>query len=304
MKKFLCICALVFCWNGFFSAPGAFADSHHKESPSFSVVDLRANFHFLQGKGGNILLSTGPEGSLIIDNDYTEMYPALAAALKPFGGTDKVRYVIDTHWHTDHTGNNVPLGGHALIISHDNVRKRLASPQDVKLLHLHAEALPKEGLPEITYSRSLRVHFNDHEFILTHFAHSHTDGDTVIRIPGANIIHTGDLFFNNMFPFIDLETGGNALNYLKSVEEILAQSTDDSIIIPGHGALASKADLARFAEMLRGTFDEVRALKAQGLSQELAQQHGLSEKWEKWGQGFIKEPVWIGIVYKSLSATS
>ncbi|MCB0346416.1 MAG: MBL fold metallo-hydrolase, partial [Bdellovibrionales bacterium] len=255
---------------------------------------------FLQGKGGNLLASKGQDGLLLIDNDYTEMSEALKKALAGLGGEENVKYVINTHWHSDHTGNNVMLGKRAHIVAHDNVRARLASPQEFKFFGKTTEAMEDVGLPKLTYSKRMKIYFNGHEIELLHFPDSHTDGDTAVFFRDANLVHTGDLFFNGTFPFVDLEHGGNVLKLTESVAALSAQLDERSIIIPGHGALADNEDLSAFYQMLVETTAEVRELKRSGLTKEQAQEKGISKKWKSWGNGFINTPTWIGLVYGSL----
>lgn len=274
------------------------AEGHHAESKSFKVTEIKAGFYFLQGKGGNILVSKGSDGLLVVDSDYADMSPALEHALEGIGG--KLKYLVNTHWHGDHTQGNQTLGHHADIIAHENVRKRLNSRQEVKLFNMVSEPYPEQALPNVTFDSSLTLHMNDDTIKALHLPNGHTDGDSIILFENANVVHMGDHFFNGFFPFVDLDSGGNVRNMAKNIAMILEQVDDDTIIVPGHGPLANKEDLNQFRKMLLGTSKEVEAMKQSGLNMGQAQAKGLSEQWQPWTKGFLNEAVWIGIVYKSL----
>lgn len=264
---------------------------------SFKISEIQTGFHFLQGKGGNILLSEGDDGLLIVDADYQDMSPALEATLNTF--KQDLKYVINTHWHGDHTQGNKSLGHHATIVAHDNVYERLSTRQEVKIFNMVSEPYPKHALPEITYTERLTLRFNGHAIRLIHLPFGHTDGDTVVFFEEANIIHLGDHFFNGFFPFVDVAAGGNVRGMASNITKLLETIKDDTVIVPGHGPIANKPDLITFRDMLLGTADEVEAMmKTKSLAE--IQQQGLSEKWKPWTKGFLAEPKWIGIVYDSL----
>ncbi len=275
--------------------------AHDSVSSTFVSTQVKPGIHFLQGKGGNVLLSTGKDGLLLIDNDYKEMSSALSDALGKFGGKEKLKVVINTHWHGDHTGNNVMLGDTAQIISHDNVRVRLSSAQEVKLFEMKTEPMDEAGLPDLTYSKRMTLYFNAHDLEIAHFPKSHTDGDSIIFFNDLNLVHMGDIFFNEMYPFIDIENGGNLTHYTESVAAVLKRIDEETVVVPGHGKLSNKAELKSFHEMLLGTTAEVQKMIAEGLSKEKAQKKGLSSKWEAWGKGFLSESIWIGIVFDSVA---
>jgi cyclase len=274
--------------------------AHHEDSPKFNVTSVADNLLMLQGKGGNLALLTGAQGLVLIDNDYQDMSTALETALASYGGAEKLTYIINTHWHGDHTGGNLALGQYASIVAHDNVRERLLSAQEVKLFKMKSDPYPEIAVPSITYEKAMALHINDEEVELVHFAGGHTDGDSVVFFKSANVVHTGDHFFNGFFPFVDVDSGGNVLVMAENVKSLLGMIDDDTKIIPGHGPLANKADLMAFVKMLEGTAAEVMTLKDNGLSLEEIQQQGLSDKWQSWTDGFLTTDVWISIVYSSL----
>ena len=253
---------------------------HHEASPSFKQHAVRGPIQVLQGKGGNIGVLKAADGILLIDNDYPDMNKALKKALKPLGGVESVSFVINTHWHGDHTGGNA------------NVRERLSRPQEVKLFNMKSSAYAEVALPEITYSQTLNLHFGGEELELVHYPSGHTDGDTVVYFKNSNVVHTGDHFFNGFFPFVDVDSGGSVLNMAANVGQILDRIDKDTVIIPGHGPIADKEDLKAFQTMLM----------MEGKDLEAIQEHGLSDIWQSWTKGFLDEKTWISIVYASLKA--
>ncbi|MCK9504489.1 MAG: MBL fold metallo-hydrolase [Porticoccaceae bacterium] len=271
------------------------------ENPSFSRSVVTGSIEMLSGKGGNIGVLKGEDGLLLIDDDYADMTPALETALQELGGVESVIYLINTHWHGDHTGGNELLGSHALIVAHDNVRKRLTTEQEVKLFNMKTQPYPEKALPEITYSQVITLHFGGEEVEIVHYPSGHTDGDSVVFFKNSNVVHMGDHFFNGIFPFVDVDNGGNVENMANNVKAILAQIDGDTKVIPGHGALGDKKDLQAFYDMLVGTTAEVKAMMAEGLDLAAIQERGLSEQWQPWTKGFLSTEVWIGIIHASLS---
>jgi cyclase len=268
-----------------------------------SKVEIKAthvagNIHMLEGSGGNIGVSVGADGILIVDDQFAPLADKIRVALKKLG-EGKLKYVLNTHWHGDHTGGNKEFGPEAPIIAHDNVRKRLAG--ELKAEGRETPASPKEALPVITFDQSLSVHFNGEEIRVLHYPHGHTDGDSVIFFTRSNVVHMGDDFFNGMFPFIDLASGGDVEGYARNVESVIAKIPADAKIIPGHGPLASVTDLKNFHRMLVETTGIVRERMKAGKSLDQIKAEGLPEKWNSWGTGFIKTPVWIQTLYQGLS---
>lgn len=295
MKRFLlCILSVVFCLQ----AVGTQAQQ------DLSKVEIKAthvagNVHMLEGSGGNIGVSVGADGILIVDDQFAPLADKIRAALKKLG-EGKLRYVLNTHWHGDHTGGNKEFGPEAPIIAHDNVRKRLTG--ELKATGRETPPSPKEALPVITFDQSLSVHFNGEEIRVLHYPHGHTDGDSIIFFTRSNVVHMGDDFFNGMFPFIDLASGGDVEGYARNVESVIAKIPADAKIIPGHGPLAGLNDLKNFHQMLVETIGIVRERMKAGKSLDQIKAEGLPEKWNSWGTGFIKTPVWIQTIYQGLSS--
>lgn len=262
----------------------------------FSKVEIKTipvakNIYMLEGAGGNIGVSVGPDGLLIVDDQFAPLAEKIDAALKKLD-PGALRFVLNTHWHGDHTGGNAYFGSrHADIVAHANVRRRLAGKSGAK----------KEELPVITFDQSASVHFNGEEIKLLHHGPGHTDGDSIIHFTGANVVHMGDQFFNGRFPYVDLGSGGDVAGYIRTVEAVLARIPPDAKIIPGHGPLATVDDLKRFHEMLLETTGVVKKAIAEGKSLGDVKAAGLPEKWKDWGTGFINTSRWLEISYNSLS---
>lgn len=277
------------------------ADNHHSKSPVFKSTQLTDSIYMLQGKGGNLGLIKGKDGLLLIDADYKVMSGALKTELAKHGGVEKLNYLINTHWHGDHTQGNDALGHHAKIIAHDNVRKRLTTTQEIKLFQMVSKPYPEHALPSLTYATRMSMHINGEELKVVHFPGGHTDGDSVVFFKNANVVHMGDHFFSGFFPFVDIDHGGNVLTMAKNVKTILGMVDDKTKIIPGHGPLSTKADLQAFHDMLVETSAEVKTMKDKGMSLTEIQTKGLSKKWAPWAaKSFFPAKVWIGIVHSSL----
>ena len=262
--------------------PTAFAQRDFSKV-EIKIIPVARNIYMLEGSGGNIGVSTGSDGNLFVDDQFAPLAEKIDAALQKLN-PGKLKFVLNTHHHGDHTGGNAILGAkEAIIIAHSNVRKRLSSEANAK----------KEGLPVITFDRSASVHFNGEEIKLLHHGPGHTDGDSIIHFTGANVVHMGDQFFNGGFPFIDLNSGGSVEGYLKTVALVLEKIPADARIIPGHGKLATVEDLKNFHAMLVETTGIVKQGIADGKSLADLKAAGLPEKFRDFGTGFIKTDRWI-----------
>ncbi|WP_202941865.1 MBL fold metallo-hydrolase [Alteromonas macleodii] len=264
------------------SAQDRFADVEVK------ATAIKGSVHMLTGAGGNIGVSAGEDGVLIIDDQFAPLAEKIAAQLGELG-SDKPKYVINTHYHGDHTGSNAFFHSHkgATILAHENVRVRLANDEKVK----------PEALPTITYEDGIKIYFNGETLHVMHLAVGHTDGDSVVWFEQPNVMHTGDLFFNGRFPYIDQGAGGNVEGYMDSVKQLLAKIDDETVIIPGHGDISNKQEYSAFLAMISETFSYVKALKQDGKTLDEVKAMGLDDKWADWSWNFINEEKWITTLY-------
>ncbi|MEC9127901.1 MAG: MBL fold metallo-hydrolase [Pseudomonadota bacterium] len=249
---------------------------------------IKGSVHMLTGAGGNIGVSAGEDGVLIIDDQFAPLAEKIAAQLGELG-SDKPKYVINTHYHGDHTGSNAFFHSHkgATILAHENVRVRLANDEKIK----------PEALPTITYEDGIKIYFNGETLHVMHLAVGHTDGDSVVWFEQPNVMHTGDLFFNGRFPYIDQGAGGNVEGYMDSVKQLLAKIDDETVIIPGHGDISNKQEYSAFLAMISETFSYVKALKQDGKTLDEVKAMGLDDKWADWSWNFINDEKWITTLY-------
>jgi cyclase len=257
------------------------------------AVHAAKNVYMLEGSGGNIGVSVGPDGLLIVDDQFAPLAPRIEAALKELN-PGPVKFVLNTHFHGDHTGGNAYFGQHAPIIAHEHVRDRM----------LQAAGTNTAALPVITFDDSLHLHFNGEEIRVIHVAAGHTDGDSIIHFMGANVVHLGDQFFSGRFPFIDLNAGGSIKGYLRNVADALETIPEDAMLIPGHGPLSTKKELREFHGMLVATTGIVEKAIADGKTLEQVQAEGLPEKWKSWDWPSISTAQWLEILYRGLSKPS
>jgi len=266
------------------SAQGRFANVKIESS------HVAGSVHMLVGAGGNIGVSVGDDGMAIVDTQFAPLAGKIEKALQGLG-KGGLRYVLNTHWHGDHTGGNAHFGKAADVIAQANVRKRLADAQK-----------PSASLPVFTFETDASLHFNGEEIKLTHLGPGHTDGDSVIWFTKSKVVHMGDHFFVDRFPYIDLGSGGSVAGYLTNIETLVSSIPDDYKIIPGHGPLADKRDLERFHAMLKETIGIVRKGIGEGKTVNQLKAAGMPEKYQSWGSGFINTDRWIDIVYGGLAS--
>jgi cyclase len=286
------VCALTALWISTASAQQDFSNVEIK------ATKVAEHIHMLTGRGGNLGVSIGEDGVLLVDDQYAPLADRILAAISKLGG-EKPRFILNTHWHGDHTGGNEFFGESGTIIAHTNVYERLATPQ--VLFGRKIDALPPAALPVITFDESLSVHFNGEELRVIHFSHGHTDGDCVVFFIKSNVVHMGDLMFMGMFPFVDLDHGGDVLGLIRSVESVIDQVKPGIKVIPGHGPLSDYAGLASYHQMLVDTTQVVRSAIQAGMSAEEIKKLPAPTKWKSWGNGFIKTDRWMETIYKSLT---
>ncbi len=291
MKRgFSAVGVLIFCLGFYLQA--------QQNPPKFTLVPVAGPVDMLQGSGGNIGLVADPAGMLMIDAMFERVAGEIREAIKSLPGGDRVRVLVNTHGHSDHTDGNKAFGPSAVIIAHENVRSLLAADQT--LMGGQTKALPAFALPGITFSDKLMVYAGGQAIRLVHFPHAHTDGDTVVFLDGLKVVHMGDMFINGMFPFLDVANGGDIDGWVRQLDLILGTLPADAKIIPGHGPLAGVAELKAFRAMLADSADLVRKQMQAGKTLEEIKAAGVPDNLAAWAQGFLKAPQWLELVYRSL----
>jgi len=283
-------------------AGAALAQQRDLSKVEIKVTPVAGKVYMLEGAGGNIGASVGEDGILLVDDQFEELAPKIRAALAGIAPGGKLKFVINTHWHGDHTGGNRVFGLEAPIIAQTNVRRRLATEQSARGQKVPPS--PKQALPVLTYDQAVSVHWNGEEIKVIHFPHGHTDGDSVVFFTGSHVVHMGDDLFAGRFPFVDLGTGGSVQGLIDDVTKVLEMMQTmpaDVKVIPGHGPLSGRADLERFRAMLVATNDIVRRRMQAGESLEQMQAAGLPAEFAPWGSGFIDAKAWIMTLHDSLA---
>ena len=270
------------------------------------VTKVSGNIYMLEGAGGNIAASIGEDGIVIVDDQYAPLAEKIQAALKNLGITDKpVRFVINTHYHGDHTGGNEPFANTgSTVIAQDNVRKRLESGGTAGnggSIKMDVKPASKATLPIITFEHDVTVHLNGEDIRALHFPAGHTDGDSIIFFPKNNVVHMGDDFVRYGFPFIDVASGGSVQGMIDAMEKASAQLPPDVKVIPGHGALSNLDDVRAFVKMLKETSAVVQKALDQHKTLEQMKQEKILAPWEKFSGGFINSDAFIETLYNSLT---
>jgi len=269
---------------------------------TISAQALAEGAWMLTGVGGNMGLLVGDDGALLIDNQFGGLSDKILAIIAT--KTDHpLRWILNTHWHADHTGGNANLAdAGAVIVAHENVRERLSVDQYMETFHRTVPASPAKAWPIVTYKDGLYLHWNGQKVRLFHVPDAHTDGDSLVLIEGANVLHMGDVFFNGMYPFIDTASGGSIDGVISGVDRALEVVDEHTAIIPGHGPVADRDALRSYRNMLVEAREAIVALMDEGLGREQvveARPTLLLDK--RWGGGFMQPDQWVGIVYDGLA---
>lgn len=264
---------------------------------------LRGGVYMLTGAGGNIGVSIGDDATFIVDDQYAPLTPKIIAAVAAL--TNKpIRFVVNTHWHGDHTGGNENVGKTgALIVAHNNVRKRMSTEQFNDVFNRRTPASPAGALPVVTFSDSVSFHINGDELVAFHIPPAHTDGDAIIHFTKADIVHMGDTYFATGYPFVDVSSGGNVNGIIGVADRVLAMCKPTTIVIPGHGPVSTCENLREYRNMVAAIRDRVRAEMQKGRTlEQIADAKVTAEFDAKWGRGFIQPAVFVQLVHRSLSA--
>jgi cyclase len=294
-------------------AAAAFAAPAWGQEQDFSKVQIKAtkvsgNIYMLEGAGGNIAASIGEDGIVIVDDQFAPLADKIQASLKSLGITDKpVRFVINTHYHGDHTGGNAPFANNgSTVIAQENVRKRMTSGGTAGnggTIHMENKPAEKAALPIITFEHDVTVHLNGEDIRALHFPAGHTDGDSIIFFPKNNVVHMGDDFVRYGFPFIDVSSGGSVQGMIAAMEKATAQLPADVKVIPGHGVLSNLDDVRDFTKMLKETSGVVQKALDEHKSLAQMKQDKILEPWKKWSGDFMNADAFIETLYNSLTGT-
>ena len=281
------------------------------QEPDFSKVQIKVskvsgNIYMLEGAGGNIAASVGEDGIVMVDDQFAPLAEKIQAALKDLGITTKpVRFVINTHYHGDHTGGNEPFNNAgSTLIAHQNVRKRLetgGTAGNGGSLKMPQKAASRNALPIITFEHDVTVHLNGEDIRALHFPSGHTDGDSIIFFPKNNVVHMGDDFVRYGFPFIDVASGGSVQGMIAATEKVAAELPADVKVIPGHGALSNMDDVKAFTKMLKETSAVVEKALDNHKTLEQMKQEKILAPWEKFSSSFLNSDAFIETLYNSLT---
>lgn len=296
MRKFILVIFMI-------AAGYAAAQDQDFSKVEMKVSKVAGNIYMLEGAGGNIGALVGDDGIIIIDDQYAPLADKIRAALK--GITDKpVRFIINTHYHFDHTGGNALFSQGSTIIAQENVRKRLqvgGKAGNGGSVSFDIKPGVPEALPIITFEHDVTVHMNGEDIRALHFPSGHTDGDSIIFFPKSNVVHMGDDFVTYGFPFIDVNGGGSVKGMIEAIESVIQQVPADAKIIPGHGALSTVDDMRQFVKMLKDTSAVIEKAIAAGKTVEQMKQEKILEPWQKFSGDFISSDAYIDTVYNSLT---
>jgi len=265
------------------------------------TVSVTDNIHMLTGKGGNIGVLTGESGTFMIDDKFAPMTTEILEKITDLGGSSP-RFVINTHYHGDHTGGNEALGkAGSVIVSHENVRKSLTTETVIEAFNMVTPPQPEAALPIVTFTRDISFHLNGQTINVVHVPAAHTDGDSFVHFLEANVIHSGDAVFNGFFPFIDTAHGGTVQGTIDAVDLILSLSNETTRIIPGHGPLASRSDVVEYRDMLVMVQKRLSKLKTAGKTvDQIVAENPIADLDAKWGDGMFKSDRWIAIIYDGI----
>jgi glyoxylase-like metal-dependent hydrolase (beta-lactamase superfamily II) len=269
-------------------------------SVPIQTQQLGENLTLLSGPGGNVVVLHGTDGLVVVDTFASPAWAKLDAALKALGGP--VKSVINTHWHLDHTDNNAPLrAAGATVIAHENTRRRMKERHHLNVLEIDVPPSPANALPQRVFDDGYKLEANGERVVVTHVAPAHTDTDVILRFERANLLHTGDVFFNGRYPYIDSSTGGRIDGMIAAAERVLGLMDSETRIVPGHGRLATTVELEKYRDMLSLAADRIRKLKASGKTlEESIAIKPFADLDAEWGNGRFKGDDFVRIVYSTL----
>ncbi len=295
------ICRAVMC-AALVISPWLAAHQPDYQQAEITATELSAGIYMLTGIGGNVGLSVGDDGAFLVDDELAPMTDKLLAAVASL--TDQpVRFVVNTHWHFDHVGGNSAIGNSgAVIVAQENVRQRMARGQFMEVFQMEVPPAERHALPVVTFGDSVSFHWNDDRIDLIHTAAAHTDGDAVVFFHKANVVHTGDLFWNGIYPLIDSQSGGSIGGMIAGVERVLSMTDSETQIIPGHGPLSNRHQLQEYHALLETAQRRIARSYLAGKSvEEVVAARPTAEFDAKWGGGTIPPDNWVAMVYASIA---
>ena len=293
---------LAFTVSGLMLGGEVKAHDHSADAlPEVKSTEVADGLYMLQGKGGNLAVSIGKDGTFLVDDQYAVMHDGIMAEIQSLGGSQPT-FLLNTHWHGDHTGGNLAMGEKGtIIVAHDNVRQRLTSDQFVKAFNMKSGPQPAAALPVVTFSDTMTFHWNDQTVEAEHVAPAHTDSDSFVWFKEANVVHTGDLFFNGFYPFLDPDSKGSLAGVIAGVNTILAGMDDDTVVIPGHGPLGDKQSLTEYRDMLQTVYGRIKTMKVKGMTlEEVIAEKPTEDYDDEWGDGIFTADKWLAIVYPTI----
>jgi glyoxylase-like metal-dependent hydrolase (beta-lactamase superfamily II) len=267
-----------------------------------TTVRVSDGVYMLMGAGGNLGVSVGEDGVFLVDDQFAPLTEKIKAAVAAISDRP-IRFVLNTHWHGDHTGGNENMGeAGALIVAHENVRKRMSVEQFIEAFGRKVPPSPEGALPVVTFTDAVTFHLNGDELHAFHVPPAHTDGDAIVHFRKANVLHMGDLYFNSLYPFIDVSSGGSVDGMIEAADRALALADKNTKIIPGHGELSDRQGLERFREMLTTVRDRIKKAISEGKSlDQIKASKPTAEFDEVWGKGFLNPDRFVEILYTDLS---
>lgn len=290
-----------FCFVSLFTMLVSLNQQSSLAQDEIETVKISDAIHVITGNGGNIGVFIGSDGTFMIDDQFADASDAVMQAVTALGG-DRPRFLINTHFHGDHTGGNENFGSAgSTIFAHHNVYKRLAEGSTIEAFNMVAPPAPIAALPVVTFDSDMVFHINDDRVRAVHVPGAHTDGDSIVHFQEANVIHTGDTYFNGFYPFIDIPNGGSVLGMIDAANTALDLADDESVIIPGHGPLAARKDLEAYRDMLVQAQVALMKLKASGMTAEQAvAENPLADLEQTWGNGIFPGEKWIMLIYPGI----
>jgi len=272
------------------------------DSIPLTITPVSGSIHLLIGRGGNIAISSGEDGVFLVDDQYAPLTARIREALARLNPRP-VRFVLNTHWHGDHTGGNENLGrAGALIVAHENVRRRMSTEQFIASINERVPPSPAAALPVVTFTDAVTFHLNGDEIHAFRVLPAHTDGDAIVHFRNANVVHMGDVFFNGAFPFVDQSSGGSVSGVISAADRVLSMTDERTRIIPGHGALAGRAELQAYRDMLLEARSRVMdAMQGGRTLEQVRAARPLAPLEARWGRGFIRADAFVETLYRELS---